>query len=156
MMVIFVKMRILTAILICHCNAFVMVLGTENNLYPFLFLTPDGNLFIFANQDSILLDYRRNIVVRKYPRIADGPRNYPASGAAVLLPLTASDGYTKAEVLVCGGATVGAFQNVGRGLFDVALQSCGRMVVTAAAPKWTMVTNLSAFFFVAIDRQLAI
>lgn len=31
--------------------------GAENNLYPFTHLSPDGNLFVFANQLSILLNY---------------------------------------------------------------------------------------------------
>ena len=33
--------------------------NVENNLYPFLHLSSDGNLFIFANKDSILFDYRK-------------------------------------------------------------------------------------------------
>ncbi|KAG5604191.1 hypothetical protein H5410_025683 [Solanum commersonii] len=31
----------------------------ENNLYPFLYLLPDGNVYIFANQRSIVLDYTK-------------------------------------------------------------------------------------------------
>lgn len=30
----------------------------ENNVYPFLHLLPDGNLFIFANSCSIMFDYK--------------------------------------------------------------------------------------------------
>ncbi|KAG0600257.1 hypothetical protein M758_11G019200 [Ceratodon purpureus] len=113
-------------------------IGSELNLYPFLFLNTDGNLIIFANQDCILFNYRSNSVVRTYPRIPDGPRNYPASGAAVLLPLSARDKFTRSEIMICGGTPVDAFQNVGKGVFDLALTSCGRMVVTAKDPKWTM------------------
>lgn len=100
-----------------------MIPGAELNLYPFLILNTDGNLFIFANQDSILFDFKKNTVIRKYPRIPDGPRTYPASGSAVLLPLTSSDGYNKSEVLICGGAQVNAFQDLGMNIFDDTLQS---------------------------------
>ncbi|XP_024360071.1 aldehyde oxidase GLOX [Physcomitrium patens] len=113
--------------------------GSEHNLYPFVNLCPDGNLFIFANQDSILLDYKANKVLRKYPRIPEGPRNYPASAAAALLPLTAADGYGRAEILICGGAKPEAFSNTGKGIFDEALSSCARMVLTDAAAKWRLV-----------------
>ena len=37
--------------------------GEENNLYPFVHLSSDGNLYIFTNQDSILLDYKTNKVL---------------------------------------------------------------------------------------------
>ncbi|GMP40767.1 hypothetical protein CsSME_00011091 [Camellia sinensis var. sinensis] len=44
----------------------------ENNLYPFVHLLPDGNLFIFANTRAISLDYKQNRVVREFPSIAVG------------------------------------------------------------------------------------
>ncbi|KAL0432377.1 UNVERIFIED_CONTAM: Aldehyde oxidase GLOX [Sesamum latifolium] len=60
----------------------------ENNLYPFVFLNVDGNLFIFANNRAILFDYVKGAVVKTYPTIPGGdPRSYPSSGSAVLLPL---------------------------------------------------------------------
>ncbi|MCO5576796.1 hypothetical protein L7F22_030616 [Adiantum nelumboides] len=34
--------------------------GVENNLYPFLHLSSDGNLFVFANKKFILLNYKTN------------------------------------------------------------------------------------------------
>ncbi|KAK2638710.1 hypothetical protein Ddye_026505 [Dipteronia dyeriana] len=37
--------------------------GTENNLYPFVFLIGDGNLFIFANNGAILFDYSNNKII---------------------------------------------------------------------------------------------
>ncbi|KAG6385984.1 hypothetical protein SASPL_154868 [Salvia splendens] len=56
--------------------------GYENNLYPFLHLLPDGNLFIFANRQSIVLDYKQDRVVRQLPAITGGDsRNYPSSGS---------------------------------------------------------------------------
>lgn len=105
-------------------------------MYPFVHLSTDGNLFIFANQDSILFNYKTGKELKKFPRLAGGPRNYPSSGSSVLLPLTAANGYTTAEVLICGGSAPGAFQNVGFGKFAQALQTCGRLVITAANPQW--------------------
>lgn len=113
----------------------------ENNLYPFLHLSSDGNLFIFANRDSILLDYTNNVVVKTYPTIPGaGPRNYPSTGSSVMLPLSASDGFQKVEVLVCGGCPDNGFASAQAGNFIDALNDCGRMVVTDPNPVWTMET----------------
>ncbi|MBA0789311.1 hypothetical protein Gotri_025053, partial [Gossypium trilobum] len=85
--------------------------GIENNLYPFVFLNVDGNLFIFANNRAILFDYVNNIVVKKYPMIPGcEPRSYPSTGSAVLLPLkNLKAAAIEAEVLVCGGAPKGSY-----------------------------------------------
>lgn len=110
-----------------------------DNLYPFLHLSSDGHLFVFANRDSILLDYRRNTVVKTFPRIpGDGPRNYPGSGSSVILPLDHKNGFQKVEVMICGGAASGAYQTASKGTFLRGLQSCGRMVITGNKHKWTM------------------
>ncbi|XP_010256224.1 PREDICTED: aldehyde oxidase GLOX [Nelumbo nucifera] len=115
----------------------------ENNLYPFLHLLPDGNLFIFANTRSISFDYVHNRVVREFPPITGGePRNYPSSGSSVLLPLQLFDENrgtgTPAEVLICGGAPAGSFSQAGRGRFIRACSTCGRLKVTDHDPKWIM------------------
>ncbi|XP_026387144.1 aldehyde oxidase GLOX-like [Papaver somniferum] len=110
-----------------------------NNLYPFLHLSSDGNLFIFANRDSILLDYRRNRVMKTYPRIpGDGARNYPSSGSSVMLPLNYKDGFQKVEVIVCGGSSKGAYEAARGGRFLKALNNCGRMVISGVNHKWEM------------------
>ncbi|KAL6294667.1 hypothetical protein ACE6H2_002809 [Prunus campanulata] len=117
----------------------------ENNLYPFLHLLPDGNLFIFANNRSILLDYKQNRVVKELPVIPDGiKRTYPSTGSSVLLPLKMNgslDGSDKpeAEVLICGGSPPGAFNmsNLNR-VFVSASNSCGRIKLTDPDPKWVM------------------
>ncbi|KAK8943359.1 hypothetical protein KSP40_PGU005552 [Platanthera guangdongensis] len=110
-----------------------------NNLYPFVHLSSDGNLFIFANRDSILFDYRRNAVVRTFPRIpGTGARNYPSTGSSVILPLHHSDAFHRVEVMICGGAAAGAYQASRRGEYRRALSSCGRMVITEDFPEWTM------------------
>ncbi|KAA3463199.1 WSC domain-containing protein [Gossypium australe] len=113
--------------------------GGGNNLYPFLHLSSDGNLFIFANRDSILFNYQRNSVVKTFPRIpGGGSRNYPSSGSSVILPLDHQDRFQKVEVMVCGGAASGAYEAAARGRFLPALSSCGRMVITGNNHIWKM------------------
>ncbi|KAK4803862.1 hypothetical protein SAY86_003679 [Trapa natans] len=111
----------------------------ENNLYPFLHLSSDGNLFIFANRDSILFNYRRNRVVKRFPRIPGrGARNYPSSGSSVMLPLDYEDGFRKVEVMVCGGSAPGAYEAASQGRFFKGLRTCGRMVITGKRHHWKM------------------
>ncbi|MCO5605935.1 hypothetical protein L7F22_060121 [Adiantum nelumboides] len=112
--------------------------NTENNLYPFLHLSSDGNVFIFANSKSILLDYKSNKVVRTFPELMGGSRNYPSSGSSVMLPLSAQDNFQRIEVMICGGAPHGAFQKVAQGSYPAALQTCARMVITDPNPNWSM------------------
>ncbi|KAL8216090.1 hypothetical protein R6Q57_022927 [Mikania cordata] len=114
----------------------------ENNLYPFVFLHTDGNLFIFANNRAILLDYDKNQVVKMYPEVPGGdPRNYPSTGSAVLLPMRVVQGVVAVvDVLVCGGAPKGAHVNAKNGKFDKALDTCGRLRISKSDPKWVMET----------------
>ncbi|KAG8377888.1 hypothetical protein BUALT_Bualt08G0080400 [Buddleja alternifolia] len=110
----------------------------ENNLYPFVFLNGDGNLFIFANNRAILFNYLKDTVVKTYPVIPGGnPRNYPSSGSAVLLPLRNNVG---AEVLVCGGAPKGAYVSANNGNFVGSLNTCGRIRINDLNPQWNMET----------------
>ncbi|KAI3686627.1 hypothetical protein L1987_80307 [Smallanthus sonchifolius] len=114
----------------------------ENNLYPFVFLNTDGNLFIFANNRAILFNYFRDQVLKTFPEIPGGdPRNYPSTGSAVLLPLRIIKGNVAVvEVLVCGGAPKGAFANAKKGIFYEALNSCGRIKISDPNPQWVMET----------------
>ncbi|KAJ0751952.1 putative galactose oxidase [Helianthus annuus] len=114
----------------------------ENNLYPFVFLYPDGNLFIFANNRAILFDYSKNLVLKTYPTMPGGqPRNYPSTGSAVLLPLRIKGkAVNEVEVLVCGGAPKGAFANANKWIFDRALDTCGRIKISDPNPQWFMET----------------
>lgn len=119
--------------------------GEENNLYPFLHLLPDGNLFIFANKRSILFDYNRNRIIREYPVIpGEEKRNYPSTGSSVLLPLnlTGLGNGTRlpdADVMVCGGAFPGAFKLANKHkVFLEASRTCGRIRVTDPDPQWVM------------------
>lgn len=61
--------------------------GRENNLYPFVNLLPDGNLFVFANYKSIILNPYTGETVRPLPDLPGGARNYPPSGMSALLPI---------------------------------------------------------------------
>lgn len=108
----------------------------NDNYYPFVHLLPDGNLFIFANRDSIVYNYQANTVVKTFPTIPGEPRNYPSAGSSVMLPLTAADNYESVEVLVCGGAQLNCFLYPAP--FPNASQTCGRISVTADNPTWEM------------------
>ncbi|XP_050364907.1 aldehyde oxidase GLOX1-like [Argentina anserina] len=113
--------------------------AVENNLYPFVFLSTDGNLLIFANNRSILLNPTTNKVERELPVLDGGSRNYPASGMAALLPLKlngTNPNVIRAEILVCGGADPKAGKFVENGIYVTALQDCGRIDITNPEAKW--------------------
>uniref|UniRef100_A0A0D6QT77 Galactose oxidase-like Early set domain-containing protein n=1 Tax=Araucaria cunninghamii TaxID=56994 RepID=A0A0D6QT77_ARACU len=111
----------------------------ENNLYPFTHLSTDGNLFIFANRDSILLDYKKNQIAQTFPTMpGGGARNYPSSGSSIMLPLDSTNSFQRVEILICGGAAEGAFIKANSGTFMEALRSCGRMEITSQTPQWVM------------------
>lgn len=117
--------------------------NNENNLYPFLHLFPDGNLFIFANNRSIAFDYRRNQVVREYPPMpGDDRRCYPSTGSSVLLPIMLNGDDNESpelEVLICGGAPAGAYYLADEAkLFVEASRTCGRLKITDSNPRWLM------------------
>lgn len=108
----------------------------NDNLYPYVHLLPNGNLFIFANRDSIEYNYATDTVVRTFPQIPGEPRNYPSAGSSVMLPLLASNNFSVVEILVCGGAQYGAYLNSAAGM--TCSNTCGRMVVSDPAPTWAM------------------
>lgn len=108
-----------------------------DNLYPFVHLLPNNQLFIFANRDSILYDWKTHETVREFPTIPGEPRNYPSAGSSVMLPLSAGANFGNAEVLVCGGAQLGAYRNP-KG--QPASQTCGRMAPLSANAGWAMET----------------
>ncbi|KAG0626662.1 hypothetical protein M758_2G141700 [Ceratodon purpureus] len=106
----------------------------NDNLYPFVHLLPDGNLYIFANRDSIVYNYVTNTVVKTFPQIPGEPRNYPSAGSSVMLPLLAANQFSVVEVLVCGGAQYGAFLEPWTN--KPASVTCERITVTDANPIW--------------------
>jgi hypothetical protein len=105
-------------------------------LYPFVHLLPNNQLFIFANKDSVLYDWQTNTVTGTLPTIPGEPRNYPSAGSSVLLPLSAANGFSNPEILVCGGAAYGAYLNDNTGL--PASKTCGRIAPLAAGAGWAM------------------
>ncbi|KAK3003420.1 hypothetical protein RJ639_018685 [Escallonia herrerae] len=116
----------------------------ENNLYPFVYLTPDGNLFIFANNRAILVEPKTGKTIREFPNLPGGSRNYPASGMSALFPIKLSPENTdpiEAEVIVCGGNQPEAFKEVdGKPMeeknFLPALQDCARISITKEDAEW--------------------
>ncbi|CAK7346256.1 unnamed protein product [Dovyalis caffra] len=121
--------------------------GIENNLYPFVFLNYDGNLFIFANNRAVLFSYKADKVLKTYPAIPGGdPRSYPSTGSAVLLPLKNLRAATiEAEVLVCGGAPKGSFNQADtKRNFVKALDTCARIKINDPNPIWVMETMPAA------------
>ncbi|KAA0061543.1 WSC domain-containing protein [Cucumis melo var. makuwa] len=111
----------------------------ENNLYPFVHLSTDGNVFIFANSRSILFNPKTQTIVYEYPVLDGGARNYPASGMSALLPLKlslANPEGTPAEVIVCGGAKPEAYRLAEKGNFLPALQDCNRIEITKPKDVW--------------------
>lgn len=112
----------------------------ENNLYPFVHLLPDGNLFIFANTRSIVFNYIQNRVIQSFPPIpGDEPRNYPSSGSSVLLPLDENQPLI-IEILICGGAPRNAYLSAIHGTFVRAITTCGRLRINDQNPNWEMET----------------
>ncbi|KAF0921156.1 hypothetical protein E2562_039083 [Oryza meyeriana var. granulata] len=111
----------------------------ENNLYPFVNLLPDGTLFIFVNDRSVVFDYRTGQVVRELPTLPGGARNYPASAMSALLPLDLRRGASlSAEVIICGGATKNAFKLGENNTFPPALRDCARINPSKPGARWAL------------------
>ncbi|XP_042510592.1 aldehyde oxidase GLOX-like [Macadamia integrifolia] len=119
-------------------------LTQTSNLYPFVHLNVDGNLFIFANNQAILFNYNTNSVMKTFPVIPDHQRRtYPFTGSSVLLPLKnlQQSSSVEAEVLICGGAPLESKQETAKsGRFIKALNTCGRIRITDPNPIWTIET----------------
>ncbi|KAK9071599.1 hypothetical protein SSX86_008028 [Deinandra increscens subsp. villosa] len=105
-----------------------------DNLYPYVHLLPNGHLFVFANNKSVLYDHTNNVVLKQYPQLEGGPRNYPSAGSSAMLALTGD--YSSATIVVCGGAQYGAYNN--RDINSPAKSSCGRIEATRKDPVWEM------------------
>ncbi|KAG2599774.1 aldehyde oxidase GLOX-like [Panicum virgatum] len=111
----------------------------ENNLYPFVHLLTDGTLFIFANDRSVVFDYRSGQVVRDLPALPGGGRNYPASGMSALLPLDLRRGdVLSPEVIVCGGTPKNAFKFGETNVFNAALRDCARINPLKPGARWAI------------------
>ncbi|MQL69290.1 hypothetical protein Taro_001614 [Colocasia esculenta] len=105
-----------------------------DNLYPYVHLLPDGNLFVFANTRAVLYDHVTGMVLREYPPLEGGPRNYPSAGSSAMLALTGD--FSSAEVVVCGGAEYGVF--IQKSTDTPAHGTCGRITATEPDPVWAL------------------
>ncbi|KAI8556713.1 hypothetical protein RHMOL_Rhmol05G0275600 [Rhododendron molle] len=105
-----------------------------DNLYPFVHLLPNGNLFIFADKQSVLYDYVNNVIINNLPLIGGGPRNYPSAGSSAMLALEGN--YSTATIVICGGSQYDAFH--GHKVTRAAQGNCGRIVATDPNPTWEM------------------
>ena len=77
----------------------------NSNLFPAAFSISNGHVFVAANNDVMLYDWRSNYE-RRLPPIPNGVRvTYPLSGTALLLPISPETDYTS-EILVCGGSAI--------------------------------------------------
>ena len=103
----------------------------NSNLFPIAFLLPDGRVFIAANRDAMIYDWKKN-TEEHLPQIPNGVRvTYPMAGAGLLLPLAPENDYAP-EVLICGGSTLDD-RRPGYELSaqDPASDQCVRMLLTA-------------------------
>ncbi|KAJ3564805.1 hypothetical protein NP233_g8050 [Leucocoprinus birnbaumii] len=100
------------------------------NLFPIVFLLPDGKLFIAANNDAMIYDWRKN-VEKRLPSLPNGVRiTYPMTGVGLLLPLTYENDYTP-EVMICGGSNLSDTTPPEQlSTQDPASAQCVRMVLT--------------------------
>ncbi|KAI9152903.1 hypothetical protein LWI28_002740 [Acer negundo] len=105
-----------------------------DNLYPYVHLLPNGHLFIFANNKAVMYDHDMNKILKNYPPLDGGPRNYPSAGSSAMLALDGD--FSTAVIVVCGGAQYGAF--ISRSTDTPAHGSCGRIVATSDRPGWEM------------------
>lgn len=77
----------------------------NSNLFPIAFLLPDGRIFVAANRDAMIYDWKAN-TEQRLPQIPNGVRvTYPMTGTAILLPLSSTNNFLP-TVVICGGSTV--------------------------------------------------
>ncbi|OJT08667.1 hypothetical protein TRAPUB_393 [Trametes pubescens] len=104
----------------------------NSNLFPIAFSLPDGSVFMAANRDAMIYDWKTN-TERRLPQIPNGVRvTYPMTGTALLLPLSPENNYTP-EILLCGGSTIDDTKpGYEISSQDPASSQCSRMVLTDA------------------------
>ncbi|KAJ7498245.1 glyoxal oxidase N-terminus-domain-containing protein [Mycena galericulata] len=77
----------------------------NGNQFPNLVTLPDGTLFVSANQDAMILNWKTNTQT-SLPGIPNGVRiSSPFSAGHVLLPLSPANDYIP-EIMICGGSTI--------------------------------------------------
>jgi hypothetical protein len=103
----------------------------NSNLFPIAFTLPDGTVFIAANNDAMIYDWRTNTETL-LPKIPNGVRvTYPMTGTGILLPLSAANNYTP-EILLCGGSSLDDTQpGYDMSSQDPASDQCSRIVLSS-------------------------
>ncbi|KAE9407809.1 hypothetical protein BT96DRAFT_914461 [Gymnopus androsaceus JB14] len=113
------------------------------NQFPIVKQLPDDTLFIAANQQATIFDWKTNTEVLRLPDIPNGVRvTSPFSAGSVLLPLTPENNYTP-EVMICGGSTISDTQDPTTFSAETpASAQCSRIVLTAdgIAAGWSVET----------------
>ena len=104
----------------------------NSNLFPIAVLLPDTTIFVAANRDAMIYNWKTN-TERRLPQIPNGVRvTYPMTATATLLPLSSSNGWSPI-VLICGGS---AIDDTRPGYMinsqEVASDQCFRMELTDA------------------------
>ena len=104
----------------------------NSNLFPIAILLPDTTIFVAANRDAMIYDWKTN-TERRLPQIPNDVRvTYPMTATAVLLPLSSTNGWIPI-VLICGGS---AIDDTRPGYMissqEVASDKCFRMELTDA------------------------
>ncbi|RSH89553.1 hypothetical protein EHS25_002104 [Saitozyma podzolica] len=110
------------------------------NLFPLTWLTSSGKLFMQAAYKTILYDMNTKTETA-LPDMPYAQRVYPASAAAVMLPLTPANNYTQ-TILFCGGSAANLAKSTdgGAGFNVTAVQaddSCVRINPDDASPQYT-------------------
>ncbi|GLB34682.1 putative copper radical oxidase [Lyophyllum shimeji] len=102
----------------------------NSNLFPIAFSLPDGKVFMAANRDAMIYDWKNN-QERRLPQIPNGVRvTYPMTGTGLLLPLSPENGY-RPEILLCGGSDISDTKpSYEISSQDPASPQCSRMVLT--------------------------
>ncbi|EIW67797.1 hypothetical protein TREMEDRAFT_39940 [Tremella mesenterica DSM 1558] len=73
------------------------------NLFPLSWLMPNGQMFMQAAYETIMYDFDSKTEI-PLPQMPYAVRVYPASAAAVMLPLTPANNY-EPTILFCGGSS---------------------------------------------------
>ncbi|TFK33493.1 glyoxal oxidase precursor, partial [Crucibulum laeve] len=103
------------------------------NLFPRAFALPDGQIFMIANNQSIIYDIEKNTETI-LPDIPNGVRvTNPFDGTATLLPL--SPPHYIPEVLVCGGSSSEQLPSLNLSSQDLASDQCSRIELTTSGIK---------------------
>ncbi|KAJ7510137.1 copper radical oxidase [Mycena galericulata] len=104
----------------------------NSNLFPIAFALPDGTVFIAANNNATIYDWKAN-TERRLPPIPNGVRvTYPMTASALLLPLSPKNGY-EPQILICGGSAIDDTKS-GYDISsqDAASAQCSRITLTDA------------------------